>query len=751
MSRRQELREEPVRRVVAARTARVIVWFRLLLIPAWIAAAVLAASNLPSIFSAQSGALGELLPESSEALSVEKHASEEFGLPALSRTVVVAEDPNGLSREQVTSATSFIGRLDRSAPPTRPVRGALPLVNPSGVSLGGASATTLLTYVYIDQQLNQVDQQEAARHFADRLGQEAGIPTTHVTGPAPARFREAQISSDHLQWVELATVALVVLILWMYFRAPGIPLLGLGTVAIAYVVANHVLGWLGKRIGLSAPQELEPVIVALLFGVLTDYVVFFVSGYRRRLAEGLLSRDAATEVTAELLPVVVTAGLMIAGATLTLLLSGVTFLSAFGPGLAVAVLVGVAVAITFVPAALALFGPLLLWPRRPEPEHTATPAHASGRGRLVGLAARHPAIVSIACVLLLGAAASGVRGLELGDPVMSDLPADTEVRQGYDAAASAYSPGIVGPTMLVLSKPGIVAERAQLARLQSMLQHEPGVDLVIGPADQTLQRPYGVVLAPGGDAARFMLVLDSNPESADATETLSDLRAALPGMLDQAGLSDAQSGFAGDTAITAELTDDTQLALLRVAPAALAVVFLLLWGLLRSRTAPLYLVAVSALVVVAALGLTVYVFQGLLGYGELTFFVPIATAILLLALGCDYNVFLVGRIWHEAERRELRAAVRTAGSRAARAITIAGLILALSFAAIALIPILSFRELAFAMCVGLLLDAFVARALLIPALIALLERTDRRERWRAGASPAAEATDLAESRARPSA
>jgi RND superfamily putative drug exporter len=162
-------------------------------------------------------------------------------------------------------------------------------------------------------------------------------------------------------------------------------------------------------------------------------------------------------------------------------------------------------------------------------------------------------------------------------------------------------------------------------------------------------------------------------------------------------------------------------------------------------------VAVSALVVVAALGLTVYVFQGLLGYGELTFFVPIATAILLLALGCDYNVFLVGRIWHEAERRELRAAVRTAGSRAARAITIAGLILALSFAAIALIPILSFRELAFAMCVGLLLDAFVARALLIPALIALLERTDRRERWRAGASPAAEATDLAESRARPSA
>jgi putative drug exporter of the RND superfamily len=730
----------------------VIVWLRFLLIPAWIAGAVLAASLLPSIFAAQSGELGELLPESSEALSVEKQASESFGLPALSRTAVVAEDPSGLSREQVTSATSFIGRLDRSAPESgRPVRGALPLVNPTGVSLHGAQATTLLVYVYLDPGLDQVEQQEAVRHFADRLGSASGIATTHVTGPAPARFREAQITSDHLPWVELATVAVVVLILASYFRAVGIPVLGLATVAIAYVLANHILGWMGQRVGLSAPQELEPIIVALLFGVLTDYLVFFVSGYRRRLAQGLSSPDAATQVTAELLPVVVTAGVMIAGATLTLLISGVTFLSAFGPGLAVAVLVGVAISITFVPAALALFGPLLLWPRRPGPEPAAAPAHASGRGRVVGFAARHPVIVAIACLVLLGAAASGLRQMELGDAVMSDLPPDTEVRQGYEAAANAYSPGVLGPTMLVLSQPGIVEQRAQLAVLQSLLRHEPGVSGVIGPADQRLQRPYGVVLAPGGGAARFFLVLDSNPEGADATETLSDLEGSLPGMLDRAGLSGADSGFAGDTAITAELVDDTEGALLRVAPAALAVLFVLLWGLLQSRTAPLYLVAVSALVVAAALGLTVYVFQGLLGYGELTFFVPVAAGILLLALGCDYNVFLVGRIWLEAERRELRAAVRIAGSRAARAITIAGLILALSFAAIALIPILSFRELAFAMAAGLLLDTFIARTLLIPSLITLFERTGMREGWRVGASPAAEATDLPESRARPTA
>jgi putative drug exporter of the RND superfamily len=157
-------------------------------------------------------------------------------------------------------------------------------------------------------------------------------------------------------------------------------------------------------------------------------------------------------------------------------------------------------------------------------------------------------------------------------------------------------------------------------------------------------------------------------------------------------------------------------------PAALAVLLVLLWVLLRSWRAALYLAGVSVLVVAAAFGLTVYVFQDLLGYGELAFFVPVASAILLLALGADYNVFLVSRIWREADRKDLRPAIRTAGTRAARAIAVAGLILALSFAAVALIPIQSFREFAFAMSVGLLLDTLVARTLLIPALVSLLGR-----------------------------
>jgi RND superfamily putative drug exporter len=279
--------------------------------------------------------------------------------------------------------------------------------------------------------------------------------------------------------------------------------------------------------------------------------------------------------------------------------------------------------------------------------------------------------------------------------------------------------------MLVLEEPGIAGREEELASLQAQLEEEQGVVAVLGPADQPVPSRAGVMLAPDGGAARYVLVLKGDPDGAHAIDALSRVEAELPAMLERSGLPEAQTGVTGDTTIASELTDETTTAFERVTPAALVVLLILLWILLRSWSAPLYLVGSSLLVVAAALGLTVYVFQDLLGYGELAFFVPVASAILLLALGADYNVFLISRIWREAEDQELRPAIRSAGVRAGRVITVAGIILALSFAAIALIPIQGFREIAFALCVGLLLDTLLARTLLVPALVAIFGRGKR--------------------------
>jgi putative drug exporter of the RND superfamily len=714
------------------RGGRAVVWLRFLIVPTWIAATVLAVAHLPSAFEAEAGELGNLLPHSSEALAVERDAFEEFGLPLLSRTMVVAREPRGFSAAQASAAARYIAATNRSEAPS--AGKAVPIADAPGMLGKGSPGTTIVTYLYPDPALSESESQESAERFASGFARATAAPLVKVTGALPGTRAETEIAESHLIWVELATALLVVAILALYFRSLGIPLLGVATVAVAYLCADRALGWIAERYGLSIPREAEPVIVALIFGVLTDYLVFFVSGYRQRLRREVPTAAAVADTTGELLPVILTAALMIAGATLTLLLSGVRFLSAFGPSMAVAVIVSALVAMTLVPAALAIFGRALLWPRGPDgressnrdPEEKEDEVEGAGaRGLLLGIAVRVPVLTAIVCIAALLAAASGLRHLELGNPVMRGLPTTSEPRQGYDTAAASIGAGVLGPTMLVLKEPGIVEREERLVSLQARLERESGVVGVLGPADQPVPSRAGVMLAPDGGAARYVLALEGDPDGARAIDALARVEAVLPAMLEGSGLAGAKAGITGDTTIASELTDETTTAFARVTPAALVVLLALLWLLLGSWSAPLYLVASSLLAVAAALGLTVYVFQDLLGYGELAFFVPVASAILLLALGADYNVFLISRIWREADRQELRPAIRSAGVRAGRAITVAGIILALSFAAIGLIPIQGFREIAFALCVGLLLDTLLARTLLVPALVAIFERGHR--------------------------
>jgi RND superfamily putative drug exporter len=142
----------------------------------------------------------------------------------------------------------------------------------------------------------------------------------------------------------------------------------------------------------------------------------------------------------------------------------------------------------------------------------------------------------------------------------------------------------------------------------------------------------------------------------------------------------------------------------------------------RAVLAPLLLIASSALAVAATIGLLVDVFQGVLGYPDITFFVPIAAGVLLVSLGADYSVFVMGRIWEEARGRTMTEAVAAALPQASRAVSIAAATLAVSFAVLAIVPVEPFREFAFIMSVGVVIDAFLVRSLLLPALLTLTGR-----------------------------
>lgn len=698
-----------------------IVRLRWPIVAAWLGVAVAVTLALPTIREAQVGSLGDLVPGDSRSIEAEVRSAELFGFPVLSRTIVVQRNPDGLSAAAQARVFERVVGLSRAAyPGLEGIPGALAVTNAFGEPpFSRERSTTALTYLFFPTDIGPVGRAGLADRLIERRMRPGDSPVG-VTGTLQARAEQSELITDRLPLVEAITALLVIGAVGLHFRSVGAPLLNALAVALAYLVSIRTVAAIGEQLGVSVPSEVEPVMVVLLFGVLTDYSIFFLSRFRERLAEPGGSRAAAADTIAELLPIVLAAGLTVILASAALIVAELGFLRAFGPGLALSVLVALLVAITFVPAALAIVGERLFWPRgiqpRPSVRRSKRPPLPL---RLVG---RAPVAVTVVCVALLVGGASGLTRTELGNPLIRGLPDSSETKQAYLAASEGFAPGILAPAVVVTEGDGIAGRRAELAELQRLIALQQGVAEVTGPADQPVDIALGAALSRTGDAARYLVVFSSDPLGSRAITRLEALRGRLPGLLDAAGLGAARVSVGGDTALSEEIVNGTVDDLARVAPATMLAVFLVLAVFLRALVAPLYLLATSVLGLLAALGLATYLFQDVLGYGELTYFVPFAAAVLLVALGSDYNVFLVGRVWREARDVSLRDAVMTGAAEAARPIAVAGLVLAGSFALLALVPVRAFSELAFTMALGLLLDAFLVRTLLVPALILIAGR-----------------------------
>ena len=699
--------------------AWLIVRLRWAIVLAWIAAAVAVVVYLPSL--QQSGgetSLVGLVPKDAESIGAGLRSAELFDVPVISHAHVVQRDRDGLSEASLRRVARRAERIaDRRDPELEGIVFALPLVNEERLVPGSSeTGTTAITYLFFDPSIDLDDQEELTARFAEKYVRFPDDRLVGITGAVPARMEEWREIEEGLPWVTLATVAVIALILGIHFRSPVTPLVTLLASGIAYVVSLRSVAWLGQWLDVTIPRDAEPVLVVLLLGVVTDYAVFFLHGMREQLTAGEPRLEAARLATSEYLPIVVTAGLIVAGGTASLVVGELDFFRAFGPGMALTVLVSLAVAITLVPALMAILGARLYWPSAVTVER-----RRNGPSRIAYAATARPAALVIALVAVAGLvfACRGLADTNLGITQIQGLPNESQQRRAQAAAAQGFAPGILSPTVVVLEDVDPEDELDALVRLQRALASEPGIAAAIGPESRAARRIPGLVVADDPPAARILLLLDQEPQGGPAADIVERLRERLPVLARDAGL-DATIRIAGDTALAEETVRTITSDLIRIGIAAFLVNFLLLAIFLRALLAPLYLVLASGLALAASIGLTTLLFQGFLGHDELTYHVPFAVAVLLLSLGSDYNVFVVGRIWQEAERGlPLREAIATAAPRASRAIGVAGLALALSFAALALIDLRQFREFAFAMSVGILLDAFVVRTYLIPALISL--------------------------------
>ena len=704
--------------------ARALVALRWPVVVLWCAAAAAAWLLLPPL-GTSGGGLGDVTTPDNPALLAEAQAARDLGVPVLSRIAVVQHDPAGLPDAAVRAAFEAARALAER--PTDRLRAAVPVPAQDPLPAVRAPGTTVVTFLYPQPGVRLPDALAAARGYADALGPANGV--VGVTGSLPARDAQTRTIADRLPLLETVSLVAVLLVVGVAFRSVVAPLLTLAVSGLAFVLVTRTAGLLGERYGVSVPADLEPLMVALLLGVVTDYVVYFLSGLRADLAAGAGRVGAAARTTSVFAPIVLVAGITVSAGVATLHLADSPPVRAFGPAMALTVLVTLVVSVTVIPALMAILGARLLWPSRPGTDGAGLAAWLR-RGTVRVIRTRGGAVVVAAvCLAGLAVVALPAAGLRAGLPFVASLPADDEVRRAADAAAAGFAPGITGPTLVAVRSgdgapgSGPRLDAAALRRLEDLLARQAHVAGVLGPREETAlaqaagRRP-GLFVRADGTAAQLLVVLDADPLDATAVAAVDDLRTALPGLVRQAGLPPGTTAaVGGDTAAVAAVVGQAGRDVLAVVLAALLVNLVLLVIFLRALVAPLLLLLCTVLSAASTLGLTALVFQGELGHPGVTFFVPLAAGVLLLALGSDYNLFAVGHVWAAARHEPLKDAMLAALPQSSAAITTAGVALAASLGTLALVPLRQFHELAFALVVGILVDAVVVRTLLAPSLL----------------------------------
>src|SRR6187200_1352164 len=503
-----------------------VVTMRWLIVLGWGAACVVAVLWLPS--TGQQADLGGFAPPNSTAIATERASAEAFGFPLLSRTVLVQRNEAGLSAgAQERAIERAVGVAKGTIGDVGPIAAAVPVINVEDVFTSSEQGTTALTYVFTEPGTSFAQEVDAARTFGQQHVNQPDDHLVGVTGTVPAQVEQSDILYGHLLLLECLTLAVVIGIVALKFRSFIAPLVALLTAGLSYFLAVRVTNYVGVLMQQGgAPEELKPLVLALVLGIVTDYAIFYLSSMRTGLEEGLDRLPAARASAAQTGRIVLVAGIAVAAGCAAMLVAKSGFLRAFGPVLSLSVLTAVVVSVTLLPALLAIFGRGLFWPAKPRPNRSRVVSRAAARVLTVRVVAL---VLGGACIVVLGALAMDADRLRLEVSFVAALPPDSEPAEAARAAAAGFAPGVIAPTEVLLKGSGVGSDRQKLSDLAGELAQQPGVAGVLSPSALPDEAVQGALVTKAGDAARLLLVLDHDPLGATAIADLDHLSAALPG------------------------------------------------------------------------------------------------------------------------------------------------------------------------------------------------------------------------------
>jgi RND superfamily putative drug exporter len=616
--------------------------------------------------------------ESTQVLNLQSRVQSPNVFPA----VVVYERTSGLTAADRAKAASDAQRF-------RQISGAVSrqVVGPIFARDGKA----IETLVPIDLGHNGWN---AAGPAADRLRaiSHSGAKglASHVAGP----LGNAADSSKAFKGIDTtllyATLAVVIVLLLITYRSPVLWVLPVLSAGVALTAAQALIYLLAAHAGLTVNAQSAGILYVLVFGAGTDYALLLTARYREELRRHQDRHEAMAVALRRAGPAIIASAGTVIASLLALLVAELNSTKGMGPVLAIGVAVGLLAMITLLPALLVIFGRWVFWPRRPgfgTPEPTTRGLWAR-TGRAI---ARRPRVVWVTTALVLGAMALGLAGLRA---------------HGLSEAASfrGHPDSVVGQAVLARHFPAgagspvvVVGKESAAGQLASALRATPGITAVTPP------RPVG------GDA--FLEgTLTAPPDSQAAYDTVDRVRAAVH------AVPGANALVGGNTAINLDVTRASAHDRNLIIPLILAVVFVILGLLLRALVAPLMLIATVVLSFASALGVSALAFNHVFKFGGADTSFPLFVFVFLVALGIDYNIFLMTRVREEAKRHGPRSGALIGLAATGGVITSAGAVLAGTFAVLGTLPITFLTELGFAIAFGVLLDTIVVRSVLVTAL-----------------------------------
>ncbi|MFI6629935.1 MMPL family transporter [Nonomuraea fuscirosea] len=624
------------------------------------------------------------LPQSAESTRV-LEAQEEFRQGDTQPLIVVwTSGGDDVTPEQQAAATRALAALP----------GAPGVVGTPTPAFGSDDKRALRGVVQLSPDLSGGELGDALEQIGAKLPVDG--MKTQLGGPAATRadLSDAFAGIDGvLLGVALITVLIILLAV---YRSVLLPLIIISGAVFALGLACAVVYFLADRDIVRVDGQVQGILFILVIGAATDYALLLTARFREELAGGADRYQAGRIALRRSVEPIVASAATVALGLLALLLSNLTNNRALGPVGAIGIACAALSALTFLPAALVLLGRAALWPARPRPAD----AGAQGLWSRVGALVDHrPRLVWVASVLPLVALALlapqlNARGVPLDETFVNDAPSVSA-----QAALSEHFPGGSGQPAVIVAP----AERATA---------------IVDKAEAVKGVSEATAVSAGGRPGDEPKVVDGRvlveatlrdaPDSDAAQETVQRLRATLH---DEDGvLVGGYSAQRFDTTETAE--QDTLL----IVPVVLAIILLILIVLLRSLAMPVLLVATVALNFLAVLGISTLVFP-LLGFTGSDASVPLYGFVFLVALGVDYNIFLMSRVREETARHGAREGVLRGLVTTGGVITSAGVVLAATFAALVVIPLAFLVQIAFIVAVGVLLDTLVVRSLLVPALV----------------------------------